>query len=174
MRSKLEKIYMGIIFVFMYAPILTLIILSFNSSKSRARWGGFTFQWYINLINDNSVLNAMANTLIIALVSTVFATVIGTLTCVGLMGLKRRSRTVIMGITNIPMINADIVTGISLMLLFKVMRFETGFITVTHRIIRITPEGYIFKGDHNSTEDTDPVKREQILYRLIICEEAEV
>lgn len=130
MRSKLEKIYMGIIFVFMYAPILTLIILSFNSSKSRARWGGFTFQWYINLINDNSVLNAMANTLIIALVSTVFATVIGTLTCVGLMGLKRRSRTVIMGITNIPMINADIVTGISLMLLFKVMRFETGFITV--------------------------------------------
>lgn len=130
MRTKLEKIYMGIIFVFMYAPILTLIILSFNSSKSRARWGGFTFQWYINLINDNSVLNAMANTLIIALVSTVFATVIGTLTCVGLMGLKRRSRTVIMGITNIPMINADIVTGISLMLLFKVLHFETGFITV--------------------------------------------
>lgn len=130
MRTKLEKIYMGIIFVFMYAPILTLIILSFNSSKSRARWGGFTLQWYINLINDNSVLNAMANTLIIALVSTVFATVIGTLTCVGLMGLKRRSRTVIMGITNIPMINADIVTGISLMLLFKVLHFETGFITV--------------------------------------------
>ncbi len=130
MRTKLEKIYMGIIFVFMYAPILTLIILSFNSSKSRARWGGFTFQWYINLINDNSVLNAMANTLIIALVSTVFATVIGTITCVGLMGLKRRSRTVIMGITNIPMINADIVTGISLMLLFKVLHFETGFITV--------------------------------------------
>ncbi len=130
MRSKIEKIYMGIIFVFMYAPILTLIILSFNTSKSRARWGGFTFQWYINLVNDNSVLNAMANTLIIAMVSTVFATVIGTLTCVGLMGLRRRSRTVIMGITNIPMINADIVTGISLMLLFKVLRFETGFITV--------------------------------------------
>lgn len=130
MKTRLEKIYMGIIFVFMYAPILTLIVLSFNSSKSRARWGGFTLQWYANLFSDNAVLNAMANTLIIALISTVAATVIGTMTCVGLMGLKRRSRAFIMGVTNIPMINADIVTGISLMLLFKVLHFETGFITV--------------------------------------------
>ena len=130
MKTRLEKIYMGIIFVFMYAPILTLIVLSFNSSKSRARWGGFTLQWYANLFSDNAVLNAMANTLIIALISTVAATVIGTMTCVGLMGLRRRSRAFIMGVTNIPMINADIVTGISLMLLFKVLHFETGFITV--------------------------------------------
>lgn len=130
MKTRLEKIYMGIIFVFMYAPILTLIVLSFNSSKSRARWGGFTLQWYANLFSDNVVLNAMANTLIIALISTVAATVIGTMTCVGLMGLRRRSRAFIMGVTNIPMINADIVTGISLMLLFKVLHFETGFITV--------------------------------------------
>ncbi len=130
MRTKLEKLYMGIILVFMYAPILTLIILSFNSSKSRARWGGFTFQWYINMVSDSSVLNAMANTLIIALLSTVFATVIGTITCVGLMGLKRRSRAFIMGINNVSMINADIVTGISLMLIFKALHFEAGFITV--------------------------------------------
>ena len=130
MRSKIEKLYMGIILLFMYAPILTLIVLSFNSSKSRARWGGFTFKWYINLVHDNSVLNALANTLIIALISTIAATIIGTITCVGIMGLKRRSRTVLMGVTNIPMINADIVTGISLMLLFKVMHFETGFVTV--------------------------------------------
>ena len=130
MRTKLEKLYMGIILVFMYAPILTLIILSFNSSKSRARWGGFTFQWYINMVSDSSVLNAMANTLMIALLSTVFATVIGTITCVGLMGLKRRSRAFIMGINNVSMINADIVTGISLMLIFKALHFEAGFITV--------------------------------------------
>ena len=130
MRSKLEKIYMAVILIFMYAPIVTLIVLSFNLSKSRARWGGFTLQWYIKLFGDDNILNALANTLIIALVSTVVATVIGTLTCVGLMGVKRRSRAVIMGITNIPMINADIVTGISLMLLFKALHFETGFITV--------------------------------------------
>ncbi|MBQ8956469.1 MAG: extracellular solute-binding protein [Lachnospiraceae bacterium] len=130
MRSRIEKIYMWIILLFMYAPIITLIVLSFNSSKSRARWGGFTFKWYLNLINDDKILNALANTLIIALVSTIAATIIGTITCVGIMGLKRRSRTVIMGVTNIPMINADIVTGISLMLLFKVLHFETGFVTV--------------------------------------------
>ena len=130
MRSRIEKIYMGIILVFMYAPIATLIVLSFNGSKSRARWGGFTFKWYINLFGDDKILNALANTLIIALISTVVATIIGTLTCVGLMGLKRRSRAFIMGITNIPMINADIVTGISLMLLFKVLHFGTGFVTV--------------------------------------------
>ncbi|MBO5552088.1 MAG: extracellular solute-binding protein, partial [Lachnospiraceae bacterium] len=130
MRSKIEKIYMWIILLFMYAPIITLIVLSFNSSKSRAKWGGFTFKWYLNLVNDDKILNALANTLIIALVSTIAATIIGTLTCVGIMGLKRRSRTVIMGVTNIPMINADIVTGISLMLLFKVLHFETGFFTV--------------------------------------------
>ena len=130
MRAKIEKIYMGLIFLFMYAPIVTLIVLSFNSSKSRARWGGFTLKWYINLFTDSAVLNAMANTLIIALISTVAATLIGTITCVGLMGLKRKSRAFIMGITNIPMINADIVTGISLMLLFKVLHFETGFFTV--------------------------------------------
>ena len=130
MRSRIEKIYMWIILLFMYAPIITLIVLSFNSSKSRARWGGFTFKWYLNLINDDKILNALANTLIISLVSTIAATIIGTITCVGIMGLKRRSRTVIMGVTNIPMINADIVTGISLMLLFKVLHFETGFVTV--------------------------------------------
>ena len=113
-----ERLYMGLIFVFMYAPIVTLIVLSFNSSKSRARWGGFTFQWYLNLFGDSAVINALANTLIIALISTVVATIIGTVTCVALMGVGRKSRAVIMGITNIPMINADIVTGISLMLIF--------------------------------------------------------
>lgn len=128
--KPLEKLYLGIILVFMYAPILTLIILSFNKSKSRSRWGGFTFNWYIRLFSDSAVLNALANTLIIALIATIIATIIGTLTSVALVGLNRRTRAVIMGITNIPMINADIVTGISLMLLFRVLHFQTGFLTV--------------------------------------------
>ena len=125
-----EKIYLGIILLFMYAPILTLIVLSFNKSKSRSRWGGFTFNWYIRLFSDSAVLNALANTLIIALIATVIATFIGTLTTVALVGLNRKTRAVIMGITNIPMINAEIVTGISLMILFRVLHFQTGFITV--------------------------------------------
>ena len=121
---------MGIIFLFMYAPIVTLIVLSFNSSKSRARWGGFTFKWYLNLVHDSEVLNAMANTLIIALIATVVSTLIGTAASVALTGMKRRTRSLVMGVTNIPMINADIVTGISLMLLFKVLHFDAGFVTV--------------------------------------------
>ena len=133
MKSKtrtVEKIYMGIIFLFMYAPIVTLIVLSFNKSKSRAKWGGFTFQWYLSLVRDSEVLNALANTLIIALIATVVSTIIGTAASVALMGMKRRTRSLVMGVTNIPMINADIVTGISLMLLFKVLHFEAGFLTV--------------------------------------------
>lgn len=130
MKKTIEKIYMGIILVFMYLPIVTMIILSFNSSKSRAKWGGFTFDWYLNLASDSAIINAFANTLIIALISTLVATVIGTATCVAMMGLHKKSRSVIMGITNIPMINADIVTGISLMLLFRFLHFNAGFITV--------------------------------------------
>ena len=125
-----EKIYLGIILVFMYAPILTLIVLSFNKSKSRSHWSGFTFNWYLRLFNDSAVLNALANTLIIALISTIIATIIGTVTTVALVGLNRRTRAVIMGITNIPMINADIVTGVSLMLLFRVLHFQNGFVNV--------------------------------------------
>lgn len=128
--KPLEKIYFWIILIFMYLPIVTLIVLSFNRSKSRAHWGGFTFNWYIRLFSDSAILNALANTLIIALVSTIIATIIGTVTCVALVGLNRRTRAVIMGISNIPMINADIVTGISLMLLFRVLHFQNGFLTV--------------------------------------------
>lgn len=125
-----EKIYMWIILIFMYVPILTLIVLSFNRSKSRSHWAGFTFNWYIRLFKDSEILNALANTLVIALIATIVATIIGTVTTVALVGLNRRTRAVIMGITNIPMINADIVTGISLMLLFRVLHFQSGFVTV--------------------------------------------
>lgn len=125
-----EKIYLGIILVFMYAPILTLIVLSFNQSKSRSRWGGFTFNWYLRLFNDSAILNALANTLLIALVSTIISTIIGTVTTVALVGLNRKTRAIIMGITNIPMINADIVIGISMMLLFRALHFQNGFVTV--------------------------------------------
>lgn len=130
MKKTFEHIYLSMIFIFMYAPIAALIVLSFNASKSRAKWGGFTLEWYFNLLSDSEVMDALINTLVIALIATLFATLIGTVTCVAMMGLKRRSRTIIMGITNIPMINADIVTGISLMLLFRAMNISTGFVTV--------------------------------------------
>ena len=130
MKKILTKIYLIIILIFMYAPIFTLIVLSFNSSKSRARWGGFTLGWDINLLSDEAVASALVNTLTIAVLATIFSTIIGTFTCIAMIGLSPKLRSVIMGITNIPMINADIVTGISLMLLFRFLHLSSGFSTI--------------------------------------------
>ena len=130
MRKVFEKIYLGIILIFMYAPIVTLIILSFNSSKSRAKWGGFTLKWYTRLFSDQAVASALVNTLSIAVLATIFSTIIGTITCIAMIGLNSKLRSVRMGITNIPMINADIVTGISLMLLFRFLHIGSGFTTI--------------------------------------------
>lgn len=134
-KSVLQKIYLGLIFVLLYAPIATLIVLSFNSSKTRSKWGGFTFEWYTSLFENEEIMSALYNTLIIALLSALIATLIGTAAAIGMQALKNRTRTLMMAVTNIPMLNADIVTGISLMLLFIACRtifpsFSLGFSTV--------------------------------------------
>lgn len=124
------RLYISIIFIFLYAPILTLIILSFNESKSRAKWGGFTLNWYLSLFENESIMSALSTTLIIAFLSSLIATVIGTAASVAMNNMKKLPRTIMMGITNIPMLNADIVTGISLMLLFIALHFTLGFSSV--------------------------------------------
>lgn len=134
-KSALQKIYLGFILLLLYAPILTLIALSFNSSKTRSKWGGFSGKWYVALFQNEDIMNALYTTLIIALLSALVATVIGTAAAIGIQALNAKFRTVMMGITNIPMLNADIVTGISLMLLFIACRiffpqFSLGFTTV--------------------------------------------
>lgn len=134
MKNTMKNIYTALIFLFLYAPIATLMVLSFNASKTRAKWGGFTFKWYSALFRNNEILEALGNTLLIAVVSALVATVIGTVACVAMVSMKKRSRTILMGITNIPMLNAEIVTGISLMLLFISMglRFGLGTILLSH------------------------------------------
>lgn len=134
MKNTMKNIYTALIFLFLYAPIATLMVLSFNASKTRAKWGGFTFKWYSSLFRNNEILEALGNTLLIAVVSALVATVIGTVACVAMVSMKKRSRTILMGITNIPMLNAEIVTGISLMLLFISMglRFGLGTILLSH------------------------------------------
>ena len=106
------------------------MVLSFNSSKSRSKWGGFTGKWYIALFQNQDIMNALYTTLIIALVSALVATIIGTAAAIGIQAMKPKFRTFMMGVTNIPMLNADIVTGISLMLLFIAFRFSLGFKTI--------------------------------------------
>ncbi len=130
MKTTAKKIYIILIFIFLYAPIATLMVLSFNKSRTRAKWGGFTFQWYLSLLGNREIMNALWNTLFIALVSSLSAVVIGTVACIAINNMTKRKRTVIMGITNIPMLNADIVTGISLMLLFISLGFKFGLGTI--------------------------------------------
>lgn len=125
-----RKIYVALIFIFLYAPIFTLIILSFNASKTRAKWGGFTFKWYQTLLENDAIIQALWNTLAIALLSALFATIIGTVACISLQNMKRRNRAIAIGIVNIPMLNAEIVTGISLMLLFISLGIKFGFLTI--------------------------------------------
>lgn len=125
-----QDFYLVIIMIFLYAPIITMMVLSFNSSKSRTQWGGFTLQWYTQMFASRNIMDALQNTLIIAFLSALIATVIGTAASVAISSMKSLPRTVLMGITNIPMLNADIVTGISLMLAFIAFGISLGFETV--------------------------------------------
>lgn len=128
--SGLQKLYIALIFIFLYAPIATLIVLSFNASKTRAKWGGFSFKWYVALFQNEEIMQALWNTLAIAFLSALIATVIGTIACISMQSMKKRTRSFIMGVTNIPMLNADIVTGISFMLLFISLGVRFGFGTI--------------------------------------------
>ena len=114
----IKKIYLGLVLFFLYAPIFVLTIFSFNDSKSRANWGGFTFKWYVELFNDPHIMKALSNTLLIACLSAVIATAIGTVAAVGIDVLNKRPKKIVMGLTNLPVMNPDIVTGVSLMILF--------------------------------------------------------
>lgn len=123
----IKKIYLGMILFFMYAPILVLMVFSFNDSPSRAHWGGFSLRWYQELFRDPNILMALTNTLTIALFSSIIATAIGTVAALGIDTLGRRTKSVVIGITNLPVFNPEIVTGVSLMLLFLFAIRTAGF-----------------------------------------------
>ncbi|MEY8426943.1 extracellular solute-binding protein [Lachnospiraceae bacterium 46-15] len=129
-KKTAEKFYLALIFILLYAPILTLIVLSFNASRTRAKWGGATLHWYQELFKNEAIMSALYSTLLIALLSALIATLIGTAAAIGIQGMKRKFRTFYMGLTNIPMMNAEIVMGISLMLLFIAFRINLGFSTI--------------------------------------------
>ena len=112
-RRFLQDFYLVLIMLFLYAPIATMVVLSFNSSKSRTQWGGFTLQWYTQMFASRNIMAALQNTLLIAFLSALIATIIGTAASIAISSMKQIPQTIVMGITNIPMLNADIVTGIS-------------------------------------------------------------
>ncbi|WP_293010299.1 MULTISPECIES: ABC transporter permease [unclassified Oscillibacter] len=109
---------MALTFLFLYAPIFVLIFFSFNATKSRTVWGGFSLQWYVRLFQDEAILSALRTTLLVSVLAALIAMVAGTAAAMGFAAMKRRSRHTLMSINNIPLTNADIVTGVSLSLLF--------------------------------------------------------
>ena len=115
---KLLKWYTGFIFFFLYLPIALLVFSSFNASTNIAQFGGFTLNPYHELLRDSGLLGLLLNSIIIALLSALLATLLGTMAAVGIHAMNAKMRAVIMNVTNIPMTNPDIVTGVSLALLF--------------------------------------------------------
>jgi spermidine/putrescine transport system permease protein len=135
--KTLSRLYIGLILLFLYAPVLVMIVFSFNSSSSVWVFDGFSTEWYLGLLSDDVMLGALKHTLIIAVLSAFISTVLGTAAAVGILAIRNKmAKRIIMGTTNIPMMNADIVTGISLMFLFvfigKIVGLteSLGFITV--------------------------------------------
>ncbi|MCR5222595.1 MAG: ABC transporter permease [Lachnospiraceae bacterium] len=130
MKATLKKLYVLLILLLLYAPIITLVVLSFNASKTRAKWGGFTMKWYASLFRNEQVMNALYTTLLLALLSALIATLIGTAAAIAMNSMQAKIKMYFTAVTNIPMLNADIVTGISLMLLFLAIDATFGFPTV--------------------------------------------
>lgn len=126
LKKFFEDFYLVLVLIFLYAPILVMMVLSFNSSKSRSQWGGFTLQWYKQMFESASIMDALYNTLLIAFLSALIATILGTAAAIGISSMKKLPRTICMGLNNIPMLNSDIVTGISLMLMFIAFGISPG------------------------------------------------
>ncbi len=112
------RLYIVLILLILYAPLAILIICSFNNSKARNIWGGFTLHWYADLVHNQEVLEALRTSLLLTVSAALIAVVLGTLACVGMSVMGKKLRAVLINITNIPMLNADIVTGVAIMLLF--------------------------------------------------------
>lgn len=113
-----SRLFIGLVFLFLYAPIILLIIFSFNAGYSSAVWKGFSLHWYGRLFQNRLIMESVYTTLLVSLLATVIATVAGTFAAIGLYSLGRRRREALLTVNNIPMMNADIVTGVSLCLFF--------------------------------------------------------
>ncbi len=142
MRQKLrisEKIYMFLVFAFLYAPIIVLIVFSFNESKSRGQWTNFSLKWYVELFNDKEIMRSVTTTFIVAIIATIVSTIVGTMAAVGLMEYKWGKRRILLGLNQVPVLNPDIVTAVGLMVLYKFANIGLGWLTliISHIVFTI-------------------------------------
>lgn len=129
-KKRLSNFYLIFTFIFLYAPIAVLIVYSFNDSKLRGQWGGFTFKWYFELFKDREVMAALYHTLLVAGLTTVISTVTGVFAAMGLSNFKKRTRALILNFNYIPVLNPDIVTAVSLMVLYGAFKLKFGLFTM--------------------------------------------
>lgn len=150
LKYAFENVYMFLMFLFFYLPIAVLIVFSFNDSKSRGTWGGFSLRWYAEMLEDSQLMSALQTTLIVGVLSAVIATVIGTAAAIGIQAFRSKSvKNIITNITNIPMISSELVTGVSLMILFIAVGIPRGMFTmllahvtfnIPYVILSVTPK----------------------------------
>lgn len=133
-ENFIKRFYLLLVFIFLYTPILSLVIFSFNDSKTMGNWTGFTLKWYGELFQNKRIMEALMFTLIIAIISSTVATVIGTLASINLNKMKGPFKTLLLNINYVPVLNPDIVTGIAIMSLFiflrPLLKIEFGFMTM--------------------------------------------
>ena len=117
-NSLFNRIFMVLVFLFLYAPIFVLIFFSFNAGNSNTVWSGFSLEWYGKLFHNRTIMESVYTTLLVSALATILATIAGTFAAIGFYAMRRRLRDPLMTVNNIPMMNADIVTGVSLCLFF--------------------------------------------------------
>lgn len=130
MNKYFSRIYAFLVFLFLYAPIAVLIFFSFNNSRYRGQWDGFSLRWYIELLDDRIILQALYNTVTIAIISTIAATFLGTIAAIGLSNIKGVKKKIVMNLNYIPVVSPDILIGISLMILFIFSNIKLGYISL--------------------------------------------
>ncbi len=130
MIKFIKRFYLGLILLFLYAPILIMILFSFNKGDTRSNFTGLSFKWYAAMFNNSDLIEALINTLVVALCASVIATILGTYIAFAISKMSPASKSISMKLLNIPMLNAEIVTGVSLMFFFVFISMSLGFTTL--------------------------------------------
>ncbi len=130
LQKPFQKLYLALILLLLYTPIIVIVVFSFNESKQIGSWTGFSFKWYEQLFEWDEVFGPLWCTIIVAVLAALIATFVGTITSIGLQGYGKISKSIITNITNLPVVNPDIITGLSLMILFIFANVKRGFLTM--------------------------------------------
>ena len=126
----ISKSFIVLLIMFMYAPIVSLVVFSFNENKSLTNWGGFSLQWYEKLFDSQDIMTAVIMTLLIAITATLVSTMIGTLAAISLSKSRKMVKDLVLTVNNLPIVNPEIVTAVGLLLLFVSFQMDRGYTTM--------------------------------------------